>query len=242
MDIDFASLAAKIAADIQDLRGCVIVSRDGLVLGSYPTDAEATLRPAWLRFASLGDVEKGFVQFSGELWVYVRRGPYASFAVSTSLGRPGLILDELEQVLLSAGEARTASSSLAPPAGGAPSSRPRTSLHPEPKPAQPAPAPVEAAADRAELSATAVPATDEPRIIQSTEVPASTEVPQAAEEPQAPDEPESELPVPQLPVPPAAAKPPPSQQGDDTVDRVALAQEFAQLLGESGYDDEDPDY
>jgi hypothetical protein len=42
-----------------------------------------------------------------------------------------------------------------------------------------------------------------------------------------------QLPVPQLPVPPSA------QQEDDTVDRVALASEFAQLLGESGYDDED---
>ena len=118
MDIDFSALAARIAADIQDLRGCVIVSRDGLVLGSHPVDAENILRPAWLRFASLGDVEKGFIQFGGELWVYVRRGPYASFAVSNSVSRPGLLLDELEQVLLAAEEARNGAQAASGPGGG----------------------------------------------------------------------------------------------------------------------------
>jgi hypothetical protein len=148
MDIDFSSLASRIGADIEGLRGCIIVSRDGLVLGGYPAEGEKLLRPAWLRFAALGDVERGFIEFSGDLWVYVHRGPYAAFAVSAPTGRPGLLIDELEQVLLSAEEARskrTAGNRPAEPAADAPRSKPRTSLHPEARPAA-APEPVAAPA------------------------------------------------------------------------------------------------
>ncbi|MCJ7832410.1 MAG: hypothetical protein MUP92_03065, partial [Actinobacteria bacterium] len=161
METDFASLAASIAADIPDLRGCIIVSRDGLVLAGHPADAESSLRPAWLRFASLGDVERGFLQFGGELWVYVRRGPYASFAVSGSVSRPGLVLDALENVLTRAEESRAAQGQPAPQLGAITSSRPRTSLHPEAKPAEPAPAPVESVATaEAATVGSAPPATD----------------------------------------------------------------------------------
>src|SRR5436190_19013777 len=136
MDIDFSSLASRIGADIEGLRGCIIVSRDGLVLGGYPAEGEKLLRPAWLRFAALGDVERGFIEFSGDLWVYVHRGPYAAFAVSAPTGRPGLLIDELEQVLLSAEEARSKRPATGKPdAPEAPRSKQRTSLHPEPRPA-----------------------------------------------------------------------------------------------------------
>lgn len=250
MDTDFASLAASIAADISDLRGCVIVSRDGLVLGAHPEDAESTLRSAWLRFASLGEVEKGFLQFGGELWVYVRRGPYASFAVSGSVTRPGLVLDQLERVLETAEEARSNQGEPPQLAGGVPSSKPRTSLHPESKPAAAPPTPVESVSQPEAASASsAAPATDEPRVIQTPEATPAAQPPQATPQAQPPQAapyaqppqatpPAPTGPEPSLPVPPESGPPAPPKD-DGSVDRVALAQEFAQLLGESGYDDED---
>lgn len=277
MDIDFSSLAARIAADIQDLRGCVIVSRDGLVLGSHPAEAENILKPAWLRFASLGDVEKGFIQFSGELWVYVRRGPYASFAVSSSLSRPGLLLDQLEQVLLAAEEAR-GSGQGGPGGGGLPGSRPRTSLHPEARPSVTSSAQSRAesaASDEgfAELSAISQSEGAEDELgddasVVVNQAPAAPTAaaqasPQAAPPTAAGQAPPQAAPQAQPPSPPAPAQDlyaqysPPAQAGpapgsdeegvseeseeSGDVDRIALAQEFAQLLGESGYDEREDD-
>ncbi len=237
MDIDFSSLASRIASDVGGLRGCIIASRDGLVLGAYPADGEAVLRPAWLRFAALGDVEKGFIEFGGETWVYVQRGPYAAFAVSEVAARPGLILEEMEQILRSAEEARTRQSSSRVEAPEALRSKPRTPLHPEPRPATPAPAtgvPAPSASiSPAQESAAPVPslAPDAPQVI-STDAPAPTP---------APDAPGGSGGAPQ-PSPDVASAPPspaPSPQVDGDVDRVLLAQEFAQLLEESGYDDEE---
>jgi hypothetical protein len=131
---EFLALAARVAASVRDLRGVLILSRDGLVLGAFPEGDEALIKPAWLRFAGLGEPEKGFVEFADELWVYVRRGPYASFAVSGSHARPGLVMDQLEQMLLAAEEVRAKREIRVPDAAPAPSGKPRTSLHPDTKP------------------------------------------------------------------------------------------------------------
>jgi hypothetical protein len=110
---DFDALAAALGAGIADLRGCLILSRDGLVLGGHPDTAEQELKASWLRFAALGEPERGFVQFGNEIWSYTRKGPYGSFAV-TGLGvRPGIVIDHIERVLLAAEETRAP----APPDG-----------------------------------------------------------------------------------------------------------------------------
>jgi hypothetical protein len=138
---EFSALAARVAAGVGELRGCLILSRDGLVLGAFPEGEEALVKPAWLRFATLGEPDKGFVEFGDEVWGYVRRGPYAAFAVTGTGTRPGLLIDQLEQVLLSAEEARSRREALRlPEVPAAPSGKPRTSLHPEVRP----PAPFEA--------------------------------------------------------------------------------------------------
>ena len=129
---DFSALASRIAGSVGELRGCIILSRDGMVLGAYPED-DAAVKPAWLRFAALGEPEKGFVEFGDEVWTYARRGPYAAFAVSPGTVRPGVVMDMLEQALLTAEESRTKRETLkVPDAAGAPSGKPRTSLHKEP--------------------------------------------------------------------------------------------------------------
>src|SRR5438309_4589314 len=106
MDIDFSALASRVAA-FSDVLGCIILSTDGLVLGFFPPGDEDEVKPAWLKFAALGEPERGFVKFSdAEVWAYVQSGPYAAFATATGSTRPGVLLDHMEQVLLVAGESR----------------------------------------------------------------------------------------------------------------------------------------
>jgi hypothetical protein len=127
---DFSAIAARIAVSVGQLRGCIILTRDGLVVGSFPPSDESPVQRAWLRFAALGDPEKGFVEFGDELWVYVRRGPYAAFVLAEASARPGLVIDQLEQLLLTAEEARSKRDALKlPEVADAPKSKPRTPLH-----------------------------------------------------------------------------------------------------------------
>jgi hypothetical protein len=62
---------------------------------------------AWIRFATIGDPERGFVQFGTETWCYVRRAPHAGFALAGPRERAGLVIDHMEQVLLAAEESRS---------------------------------------------------------------------------------------------------------------------------------------
>jgi hypothetical protein len=103
---DFNALAMSLGAGMADVRGCLILSSDGLVLGAHPAEAERTTTPAWARFAAIGDPERGFAQFGTETLCYVRRGPYAGFAVAGPGARPGLMIAHMEQVLLAAEQSR----------------------------------------------------------------------------------------------------------------------------------------
>ena len=130
---DYSALAQRVAVSVGDVRGCIILSRDGMVLGSYPEDDESQAKPAWLSFMALGSPEKSFVEFPDQIWTYVHRGAYAAFAVAGTAVRPGVLLDMMEQALMTAEEARTKREPLrVPEAGVAPSSKPRTTLHPYP--------------------------------------------------------------------------------------------------------------
>ncbi|MGZ4152596.1 MAG: hypothetical protein ACXVP3_09130, partial [Actinomycetota bacterium] len=127
---DYSALAYRIAGGVADVRGCLILSRDGLILGTYPDD-ETVVKPAWMKFASLGDPERSFVEFGDQVWVYVRRPAYSAFAVADAGVRPGLVIDQLEQILFAAEEARNRRETLRMPEPSvAPSGKPRTSLHP----------------------------------------------------------------------------------------------------------------
>ncbi len=130
---EFAALAQRVVLTMDDVRGCLVLSRDGLVLGAFPEEQEAELKPAWLRFVHVGEARKGFVEFSDQLWAFVHRGPYAAFVVTGTSVRPGVMLDQLEQAVIAAEEARAKQKEVTlkvPDAAGAPSGRPRTSLHP----------------------------------------------------------------------------------------------------------------
>jgi hypothetical protein len=217
VETDFNALASRVAA-LGELRACIILSRDGLVLGVFPPRAEAEIRPAWLRVTNLGEPERGFIEFPTETWVFLRRGPYAAFAVGLAGARPGVMLDHLEQALLMAEEGRQRREAVRGPDR---QGRPRSTLHPEPRAAQPSATPSTPAAS----VGPARPAR-----------PAAVEPP--PEGPQT-DGPHQEAPVDQVPPPkdvPLRWTPPGDE--DDEVDRISLAFELSNLLQESYPDDE----
>ena len=155
---EFAALAQRVVLTMDDVRGCLVLSRDGLVLGAFPEDQEAELKPAWLRFVHVGEARKGFVEFSDQLWAFVHRGPYAAFVVTGTSVRPGVMLDQLEQAVIAAEETRAKQKEVTlkvPDAAGAPSGRPRTSLHPPAD--RPAAASVGATAEAEEMPSFAAP-------------------------------------------------------------------------------------
>jgi hypothetical protein len=107
MDIDYSALASRVAS-FSDVLGCIILSSDGLVLGTFPpADGDGDgIKEAWLRFAAIGNPERGFVKVDDQLWAYLSSGPYAAFAVADGSTRPGVLIDHLEQTLAVAGESR----------------------------------------------------------------------------------------------------------------------------------------
>lgn len=128
---DYSALAQRISVSVPEIRGCIILSRDGMILGAFPDHDESVAKAAWLRFITLGEPEKSFVEFTDQTWAFVRRGPYAAFAVAEAGVRPGVMVDQLEQAMLTAEEGRTRRDTLrVPDAANAPSGKPRTSLHP----------------------------------------------------------------------------------------------------------------
>jgi hypothetical protein len=128
---EYSALAQRVAMTMDDVRGCLVLSRDGLVLGAFPEESETTMKPAWLRFVNVGEARRSFVEFGDQIWAYIFRGPYAAFVISGTSVRPGVLLDQLEMALLTAEEARQKRDTLrVPEAPNAPSGKPRTSLHP----------------------------------------------------------------------------------------------------------------
>lgn len=255
---DYSGLAARVAAGVGGLRGCLILSRDGLVLGAYPSDDDSVAKPSWLRFAMLGEPERSFVEFGDQVWVYVHRGPYAAFAIADAGVRPGLVMDELEQALMTAEQARTKREGMRAPEGGAVTATPtpvgpRTTLHPTPAPSPPIVVPVAAEAAEALRTERAMPtrppsapaaASAAPRQADPREEAPGPPIP-AADGPEAPT---GETPAPGTPkheTPKLMTTPvTPDRSSDDEeeaggeVDRVMLAQEFSGLLQEFGGDEE----
>jgi len=222
---DLTALAERLSGSVGESRGALIVSRDGLVLGAHPADAESFLKFAWLRFNSLGEPERGFVQFGTEIWCFLRRGAYAAFVVTATTVRPGLVIDQMEMILLAADETRTRRDGLraepaAAPPTAAPSGKPRTTLHPDTRPA--------------EL----------PVVIHADVVPAAS----AQGAPAKPERADTagSVAAPKVPPSPGAkpAKASSDEEGadsvwgasdddsDEEVDRFSLAREFSQLLQE----------
>jgi hypothetical protein len=105
MPVDFAALAGTISS-VPGVRAALLLSREGLALAVAPEAEEGRLMSMWARLAGLGDVERGFVNVDGGMWVFARRGPYVAMALADGTARPGVVLAEIEQSLLAAEEDR----------------------------------------------------------------------------------------------------------------------------------------
>jgi hypothetical protein len=250
MSVDFAALATAMVSGVSDVRACLIVSRDGLVLGAHPASEEEKALAAWSRVAALGEVERGFVALRDEVWAFCRRGPYAALSSGHPSTRPGILLDALEQMLLAAEESRVRKdvlrSSQERDAAAADALRgPRTPLHPgsREEPAQPAPAEVSAAVSLEgnsfsawveRLRAQAMQAKAEPEAaVALPPLSRGQPVPQASVEPEV------------SPVADAGSQNGEVHAADEhgaehrSVDTAALSREFAGLLSEGLADRED---
>jgi hypothetical protein len=229
---DYSLLAQRVSMSLAGVRGCLMLSRDGMVLGAHPEgDAESQIRSSWVRFAAVGDAERSYVEFPDRIWAFVRRGGYSAFAVADPGVRPGVLVDLLEQALM-AGEQDRASDRehlRLRDMPSAPSGKPRTSLHTQDRVTR-APAPTSSEgrpASVSEVPADGASAGAESRDARSTG--GSEEAADAAVEhdPSAPSDREPDL--------SSRAE---RREDEGEVDRILLAKEFAGLLQVPKEDDE----
>ena len=249
---DYSALAQRIAVSVSGVSGALILSRDGLVLGAFPTEDESLAKPAWLKFITLGEPDRSFVEFPDQVWAYVKRGPYAAFATAEAGTRPGVLVDQMEQVLLVAEEGRTRRDTLrVPDASAAPTGKPRTSLHPQGDKA--APAEVAASAEEALVTAE-VPADrggfskrpgggaggdpSDAAPAEDTDDPAVAPAAGPADPAPAALKKEPQKLVGSVGGPDAVTPPSPAFDNEAEVDRVLLAKEFSGLLQVDSDDDE----
>jgi hypothetical protein len=141
MSVDFAALAEAVVTGLADVRACLILSRDGLILAAHPAAEESRALNVWGRIATLGDIERGFVVVGEQMWSFCRRGAYTALAIAGAAARAGLVLDRLEQCVLAAEEDRVRKDSLRAPLEQDPAATQgeqvrglRTALHPEARP------------------------------------------------------------------------------------------------------------
>ena len=135
---DYAALVERVCFTLPKVTGCLLLSEDGLVLSAYPDDGNNVAETAWLHFCALGEPLRGFLAFADQVWAYVRHGPYAAFVVAPSGVRPGVLVDQLEQVLTNPRIRLPAETFHAP---DPPRSAPPAAATPEPSRSPPPPAP-----------------------------------------------------------------------------------------------------
>jgi hypothetical protein len=231
---DYSVLAQRVSLSVTGIRGCLMLSRDGMILGAHPEgDDESALRAAWVRFAGVGDPERSYVEFPDQIWAFVRRGSYGAFAVADVGVRPGVLVDMLEQALMAGEQERANDREMMrlPDATAAPSGKPRTTLHKAERPTTAEPEPtivpseVSAPVASSEVALPVAPAgseasgTDEPAAGASDE---DEPVGEGGVDPPAEDSPEAQE----------------GKQDESEVDRILLAKEFAGLLQVPREDDE----
>jgi hypothetical protein len=211
---DFAALAARLAGLVDDVRGCLIVSRDAMILGAYPESSEAEIKPVWSRFLALGDVARGFVELEDQICSYVRRGDHAAFVVTGPGVRPGFVLEQIDQTLAAADETADPNRLKLPEARVQP--RPTPQGEPMPRPIERTPAavlPQSSVAAAASIAATPAPS------VRPTEPDAAAQDPPGSFEL---EETSGDADVSKAPKPLTTA--------DPEADQAALVREFAGLL------------
>jgi hypothetical protein len=227
---DYSSLAQRVSMSAPGVRGCLLLSRDGLVLGAHPEgDGEVHVKEAWVRFTAVGEPDRSYLEYPDQVWAFVRRGGYAAFAVAEVGVRPGVLVDLLDQALM-AGEqerSRDRETLRLPEAPQAPSGKPRTNLHKAER--APEPEPVAVSAEPVEIAREPAAAADAPPPADAPEEPAAHAEPDDARGADGRDRDGNR----------DGKKRGRADRNDETeVDRILLAKEFAGLLQVPKEDDE----
>jgi hypothetical protein len=226
---DYSALAQRVSMSVAGIRGCLMLSRDGMVLGAHPEgEAESHLRASWVRFAAVGDPERSYIEFPDRIWAFVRRGGYSAFAVADAGVRPGVLLDLLDQALMMGEQdrARDRETMRVPDMPSAPSGRPRTSLHKQEREA--ATPPVQAPPESTSPGSAEVAASDEaPAEVDPSESGSDPGAHASGSEPADRPDPEAD-----------GSEPAQRREDEPEVDRILLAKEFAGLLQVPKEDDE----
>ena len=236
---DYSALAQRVSISVTGVRGCLMLSRDGMILGAHPEgEAEIHIRSSWMRFAAIGDPDRSYVEYPDQVWAFVRRGGYSAFAVADAGVRPGVLVDLLEQALM-VGEqdrARDRETMRLPEAPAAPSGKPRISMHKQDRSVTPTPVPSDVTSPAAAEATVADGTTGEaPRSTEAEPAPVDAGATGGAE----PTDPKEESPDPgenadRAERPDRAEK----KEEESEVDRILLAKEFAGLLQVPKEDDE----
>jgi hypothetical protein len=226
---DYSALAQRVSMSVAGIRGCLMLSRDGMVLGAHPEgEAESHLRASWVRFAAVGDPERSYIEFPDRIWAFVRRGGYSAFAVADVGVRPGVLVDLLDQALMIGEQdrARDRETMRVPDMPSAPSGKPRTSLHKQER----------------EAATPTIQSPPESTSPEPTEVAASDEAPAEMDPSESGSDPEAQARESE-----PADRPDPEtdeseraqgREDEPEVDRILLAKEFAGLLQVPKEDDE----
>jgi hypothetical protein len=226
---DYSALAQRVSMSVAGIRGCLMLSRDGMVLGAHPEgEAESHLRASWVRFAAVGDPERSYIEFPDQIWAFVRRGGYSAFAVADAGVRPGVLVDLLDQALMTAEQdrARDRETMRVPDMPSAPSGKPRTSLHKQER--ESATRPVQAPPEVTSPRSAEVAGPDEAREgVDPSELGSDPEARASGSEPADRSDPETDAP-----------ERAPGEEDEPEVDRILLAKEFAGLLQVPKEDDE----
>ena len=238
---DYAALVERVCFVLPKVLGCLLLSEDGLVLSASPEDGNVA-EAAWRHFFAIQEPVRGFLAFADQNWVYVRHGAYAVFVVADVGVRPGVLVDQLEQVLTTAATGVAETFHVPEAVAPAPAPVPTPAPVPVPVPASitasipPAREPAPIPASVAEIEPIAVAVEAEPKKSESKKGDSKKGDAKKAEA------------VPPLAPPAASAAVAGSwaqvgvadraDDDDGEVDRVQLAQEFSGLLQMDRADDE----
>src|SRR5437899_1119578 len=87
---EYAALAQRVVLTMDDVRGCLVLSRDGMVLGAYPEEDEQAFKPARLKFVHAGEPRRGFAELADRL----RPATFSDPEPVTPAGRPAAFATE----------------------------------------------------------------------------------------------------------------------------------------------------
>jgi hypothetical protein len=101
----FEAFARALSSEIAGLRGCLIATRDGRVLGVHPTGATA-VDEAWRRIARLRACTSMIARFERETWSVAARGSHVALAVVAPSIDAADVISHMERLLAEAGRVR----------------------------------------------------------------------------------------------------------------------------------------